>query len=337
LTAGAVAAEIGFKIKNKNIITGEALDKMSDEELKSQVKKIDIFARVSPHHKLRIVRALQSRGEVVAMTGDGINDSPALKAADIGISLGGGTDIAKEASDLVLLDNNFKTIVASVRQGRIIFANIRKVVTYLVSDSFSEVILIVGSIMIGAPLAVLPTQILWINIVNDGLPHFSLAFEKGAKGVMRMRQKPIKKEEPILNKEMKAIIFGVGITRDLLIFGLFIYLFSIGEDIVYLRTLFFALLGTKSLAAIFSLRDLNCPIWKLNPFSNLYLIAAVLASFSLLLVAIYWDPLQSVLSTTPLEIRTWLLIILASLISVLMIEAVKHYFIYMENKKNQIP
>ncbi len=332
LTAKAVAVEVGFKVKDKNIVTGEMLDKMSDEKLKSQVKKIDIYARVSPHHKLRIVQALQSRGEVVAMTGDGINDSPALKAADIGISLGGGTDIAKEASDIVLLDNNFKTIVAAVRQGRIIFANIRKVVTYLISDSFSEVILIVGSIIFGAPLAVLPTQILWINIVNDGLPHFSLAFEKGAKGVMR--QKPIKKQEPIMNKEMKVIIFGVGLTRDLLVFGLFIYLFNAGTDIAYLRTVFFALLGTKSLMAIFSLRDLNYPIWRLNPFSNLYLVGAALVSFALLLSAVYWRPLQKTLSTVSLGANAWVLIVLAGVVSVLMVEAVKCYFLAGKNRQN---
>ena len=304
---------------------------MSDAKLKSQVKKIDVYARVSPHHKLRIVKALQSRGEVVAMTGDGINDSPALKAADIGISLGTGTDIAKEASDIVLLDNNFKTIVASVRQGRIIFANIRKVVIYLISDSFSEVILIIGSIILGMPLAILPAQILWINIVNDGLPDFSLAFEKGAKGVMR--QKPIKKQEPILNKEMKIIIFGVGITRDLLVFCLFIYFFYIGTDIAYLRTMFFALLGVKSLSSIFSLRDLNYPVWRLNPFSNLYLVGAALISFSLLLSAIYWHPLQSVLSTVSLDANAWALIVLASVISILMVETVKHHFIIKANRQ----
>jgi len=325
LTAKAIAIEVGFKVKSENIITGEAMDKMSDAKLKSQVKKIDVYARVSPHHKLRIVKALQSRGEVVAMTGDGVNDSPALKAADIGISLGTGTDIAKEASDIVLLDNNFKTIVASVRQGRIIFANIRKVVTYLISDSFSEVTLIVGSIILGTPLAILPAQILWINIVNDGLPDFSLAFEKGAKGVMR--QKPIRKREPILNKEMKVIIFGVGIVRDMLVFGLFIYFFRVGTDLAYLRTMFFALLGVKSLASIFSLRDLRYPVWRLNPFSNLYLVGAIFISLALLLSAVYWHPLRNILSTVPLDVNAWIFVLLASIVSVLMVEAVKYYFI----------
>ena len=331
LTAQTIAKEIGFKIKEENIVTGEVLDKMSDEKLESRVNKIDIYARVSPHHKLRIVQALQSRGEVVAMTGDGINDSPALKAADIGISLGTGTDIAKEASDIVLLDNNFKTIVAAIREGRIIFANIRKVIIYLISDSFSEVILILGSILMGLPLAILPAQILWINIVNDGLPDFSLAFEKGAKGVMK--RKPIKKNEPILNKEMKIIIFGIGIVRDLLIFGLFIYLFSGGMEVNYIRTMFFVLLGVKSLTGIFSLRDLNVPIWRLNPFSNLYLVGAVAVSFMLLVSAIYWAPLQKILSTVPLNFNSWILIFVVAATSIIMVEVIKHHFILKEKRR----
>ena len=151
-----------------------------------------------------------------------------------------------------------------------------------------------------------------------------------------MRQKPIKKQEPILNKEMKMIIFGVGIIRDLLIFAFFIYLFNIEINITYLRTMFFALLGTKSLISIFSLRDLHYPVWRLNPFSNLYLIGAVSVSFALLLSAVYLRPLQSVLSTTPLDANTWVLIILVSIASLLMIEAVKYYFIRKENIKIKI-
>lgn len=331
LTAKAIAGEIGLKIKSENIITGEELDKVSDKELYNLVKKIDIYARVSPHHKLRIVKALQARGEVVAMTGDGINDSPALKAADIGISLGTGTDIAKESSDIVLLDNNFKTIVASVREGRIIFSNIRKVMTFLLSDSFSSIIMISGSIIFGTPLAILPVQILWINIVNDGLPDFSLALEKGEKNIMK--NKPIKRDEPILNKEMKVIIFGVGIFRDTLIFGLFLYLFKTGTDIDYLRSLFFAILGIKSLMAIFSLRSFKQPIWKMNPFSNMYLVGAVAISTLLMLLAIYLPPLQKVLSTTPLNWNSWLLVISIGAAGIIMTEFAKYYFIAKSHKE----
>jgi len=332
LTAKAVAAEIGLNIEAKNIITGEKLDQVSDKKLKELVKNIDIYARVSPHHKLRIIKALQERGEVVAMTGDGINDSPALKAADIGLSLGTGTDIAKETSDIVLLDNNFKTIVAAVEQGRIIFSNIRKVITYLISDAFSELIIITGSVLFAAPLAILPTQILWINIVNDGLPHFSLAKEKGDKNIMKY--KPIKADEPIMNNEMKVIIFGMGIFRDLLILALFLWLISYKFDIIDIRTFLFALLGVKSLASIFSLRSFHRPIWRINPFSNMYLVGAVLISFLLLLAAIYLPPLQKILSTSAInDINIWILIIFFSILNIIMIEYVKYWFVIKNIKK----
>jgi len=330
LTARAIASEVGLKVKSENIITGDILDKIDDKKLKELVKKIDVYARVSPHHKLRIVKALQAQGEVVAMTGDGINDSPALKAADIGLSLGTGTDIAKETSDIILLDNNFKTIVAAVRQGRIIFSNIRKVIIYLVSDSFSEVILIVGSILLGMPLALLPTQILWINIANDGLPNFALAFEKGERGIMK--EKPIKKNEPIINKEMKLIIFGAGLIRDLLFFGIFVFLLRNSFDIIYIRTVLFAALGVSSLMYIFSLRSLRQPIWRMNPLGNLYLAGAVVASLLFLIVAIYWPPLQSVLSTTALSLNSWLLVLATGFLSIIMIEMIKHFFIEKERQ-----
>lgn len=325
LTAQAIAKEAGLKVEAKNVIVGEKLDKISDAKLKELVKTTDIYARVSPHHKLRIVDALQERGEVVAMTGDGINDAPALKAADIGLSLGTGTDIAKETSDIILLDNNFKTIVAAVEQGRVIFSNIRKVITYLISDAFSEIILITGSILFGMPLAILPAQILWINIVNDGLPGLSLAKEKGERNVMK--DKPIKTNEPIMNKEMKSIIFGAGIVRDLFILAIFILLYRLGAEITYLRTIFFAILGTKSLLSIFSIRSIGQPIWRINPFSNLYLVGAVGISFVLLLAAIYWTPLQTILSTATLSAAAWMLIIFIGALNVIMIEFVKYWFI----------
>jgi Ca2+-transporting ATPase len=329
LTAKAIAEEVGLKTHDENIIIGSELEKVSDSDLKKLVSKIDIYARVSPHHKLRIVNALQSRGEVVAMTGDGINDAPALKAADIGISLGTGTDIAKETSDIVLLDDNFKTIISAVKEGRVIFRNIQKVITYLLSDSFSEMILIIGSLLLGTPLAVLPAQILWINIVNDGMPHFSLGFENADKSIMK--KKPIKKNEPLLNREMKLIIFGVGIFRDLLLFAVFYVLYinwkHDPELIPLLQTIIFATLGIKSLMSIFSLRHFHTPIWKYNPFSNKILVLAVGMSFTLLYVAIEWAPLQSLLSTVDLKASEWAIAFLVGLIGVGLTELVKLRFI----------
>ncbi len=335
LTAKAIASDVGIQVKNENIVTGDFLDKISDEELKEMVNKIDVYARVNPHHKLRIVKALQSKGEVVAMTGDGINDSPALRAADIGISLGTGTDIAKENADIILLDNNFKTIVAAIKQGRIIFANIRKVITFLLSDNFSQIILVAGSIILGAPLALLPAQILWMNIIGDGLPDFSLAFEKGDGTVMK--DKPIKRDEPLLNREMKIIIFVVGVIRDLLVFVLFFYLLNLYQNwpdnkIVYIRSFIFVALSLSSLIVIFSIRVLEKPIWHVNLFSNKFLIIAILFSFTLLLLGIYVPFFQNILSTTGLDLKAWLVAGSIALLSLLMIEIVKYYFIKLAKK-----
>jgi len=329
LTAKAIAEEVGLKKDGLiNIKTGKELEQVSDEDLRKMVKKIDVYARVSPHHKLRIVKALQDTGEVVAMTGDGINDAPALKAADIGISLGTATDIAKETSDIVLLDSNFKTIVDVVMQGRVIFKNIRKVITYLMSDGFSEIILVLGSILFHTPLAILPAQILWINIVNDSFPHFSLAFEKGDKAIMN--EKPIKKEEPVLSKEMKLIIFGVGIIRDVLIFGIFFFLWSQWRSsealVANLVTVMFVTLGIKSLMAIFSLRALRRPIWAINPFSNKYLNGAAMISLIFLVLGVYWHPLQLILHTTSISFNYWLIAIGIGVFGVALTEFVKWIF-----------
>jgi len=329
LTAKAIAKEVGLAAGSENIIIGSDLENVSDEELIKLVKKIDVYARVSPHHKLRIVKALQERGEVVAMTGDGINDSPALKAADIGIALGTGTDIAKEASDIVLLDNNFKTIVSAIKQGRVIFKNIRKVITYLISDSLSEITLIVGSILLNTPLAILPAQILWINIVNDGLPHFSLAFERDHGEVMK--EKPMRKNEPLLTHEMTTIIFGVGLLRDILLFCLFYFLYlkwhARPDMMQYLVTLIFITLGVKSLMSIFSLRSFGRHIWQYNPFSNKYMVIAVVASFSLLLLSVYWPPLRDLLHNSPLiDAKVWMIAFTIGFINILLIEAVKVFY-----------
>ncbi|MBU1612855.1 HAD-IC family P-type ATPase, partial [Patescibacteria group bacterium] len=167
LTAMAIVRELGLEVNLDNVMVGADLEKLSDEKLRKIVHKITIFARVEPKHKIRIVAALQANGEVVAMTGDGVNDAPALKKADIGVAVGSGADVAKEIADLVLIDDNFKTIVEAVRRGRIIFNNIRKVVLYLLTDSFSEMILVGGAVILGFPLPILPAQILWIKLIED--------------------------------------------------------------------------------------------------------------------------------------------------------------------------
>lgn len=327
-TAQAIAEELRLDLGAAGVISGEFLEKLNDSELRELVKTVSVYARVSPDHKLRIVNALKKNGEVVAMTGDGLNDSPALKAADIGICLGSGTEVAKETADIVLLDDNFSVIVSAVRQGRIIFDNIRKSLTYLISDCFSEIVLILGSILFNLPLALLPTQILWINILNDGLPSFSLAFESNDDGVMKRR--PIKRSESIFTPEMKAILFGVGLVREALLFAGFYYcathLAVLGWSLSYLRTLLVAILIVKSITAIFSLRSFTLPLHKIKQFTNPYLFMALGADLVLLIAAVYWPVLNKLLKTEPLSAKSWLIVLAVALVNILMMEIVKARF-----------
>ena len=324
LTAKAIAREAGISISSKTVIEGAELDLIDDGELRKKAKKINLYARVSPEHKLRIIKALRDNGEVVAMVGDGVNDAAAIKASDIGIALGSGSEVTKEVSDMVLLNNNFSTIVAAIEQGRVIFLNVRKVITFLTSDSFSEMIIIIGSMLFRLPLALLPGQILWINIIHDSFPNFSLPFEKGEKDIMK--EKPFKREEPLINKEMKYIIFGAGLVRDLFILGIFYFLLRNNHDISYIRTVTFAAIGISSLMYIFSLRSLKYQIWEYNPFANKYLLLSIMISFLFLLLAIYWAPLQTILYTTDLDYNIWPLIVSTGIISIGMIEMIKYFF-----------
>lgn len=324
-TAVAIAREIGLDVSSENVVVGKDLEKVSDDELKKIVTKVRVFARILPHDKLRIVGALQAKGEVVAMTGDGINDAPALKKADIGIAVGTATDVSKEASDMILLDSNFKTIVGAVRQGRIIFDNIKKVITYVLADSFSEVILIGGSLLLGLPLPLVPAQILWTNLVEDGLPTFALAFEPGEKDVME--RKPIGHKAPLIDREMKFIIFIVGITTDIILFFLYFLLLKNGMDIWHIRTVIFAALGFNSLLYIFSIRSLRLSILKTGVLSNRYLVLSVLSGFVMLSLAIYFPPFQTFLKTTSLNLVDWIFIIGLGFLQIFLIEITKWWFI----------
>lgn len=322
LTAKAVARELGMPAEDSNIIEGNELEELSDEELRSRLPELRVFARVEPSHKLRIVEAWQARGEVIAMTGDGINDAPALKKADIGIALGSGTDVAKEVADLVLLGDRFPIIPAAIREGRIITANIRRVITYLLSGSFTETILIGVSIVLGWPLPIIASQILWVNLVEDSLPAIALTFERG-----RGAAKPERKGAPLLTNEMKTIIFGIGIATDILLLGLFAWLFlQTSYTLEHIRTIIFVGLGLDSLLYVFSCKDLKRNLWQYNPFSNLYLVGAVLLGFILLAGAVYLPFLQKLLHTVPLSLLDWLILFALGIINIALIEIVKWKF-----------
>lgn len=327
LTTKAIGEELGLKTGKENMIEGRQLDELSEEEFQEKVKDIEIYARVEPRHKLRIIEAWQKRGEVVAMTGDGINDAPALKKADIGVALGSGTDVAKEVSDLILLTDNFNIIPAAVEEGRAILDNIRKVITYLLSDSFTETILIGVSIIFGWPLPVTAVQILWTNLIEDGLPSIALAFEPKEKDLME--KKPQGKDVHLLTREMRTIIFIIGIFTDLILLGLFLWLFNkLGEEnLLYIRTMIFAGLGINSLFYIFSCKSLRKNIWHINPFSNKFLVGGVIFGFLMLVAGIHLPLFQALLKTVSLGFQDWLIIIGLGILNIILIEITKYYFI----------
>jgi len=325
-TAVAVLKQLDFKFdQDSQVMEGRELEKITDEQLKKKVNEVVLFARTTPKQKLKIVEALKKNGEVVAMTGDGVNDAPAVKMADIGIVMGEASDVAKETADMVLLDSNFKTIVAAVETGRTIFENIRKVVLYLLSDSFTEVILIGGSLLLGLPLPVSAVQILWVNLVEDALPAMALAFEKGEKGLMK--EPPRKKGTPILNTELKTLIFIIGILNDLLLLVLFGWLLRGFLHLHHIRTVIFVALGINSLFYVFACRSLRRPFFRYRLWDNWFLNFSVLSGFALLFLAVYFPPLQTLLKTHPLDLKEWVLLVSIGLFNFFAIELTKWVFI----------
>ncbi len=326
-TAKSIAKEVGIKVMDEEIIEGKVLDDMNDAELEKICSRIKIYARSEPKHKIRIVQAWQKKGEVVAMVGDGVNDSPALKKADIGISLGSGTEVAKEAADLVLLNDSFEIIIKAIEQGRIVLDNLRKSISYVLADSFTSVFIIgFSNIVFGWPIPILPVQILWNNIVEDTLPNIAFAFEPGEEGIMKQGPSPAK--VPLLTKEMKMLIFGTGLIDQLLAFGLFWYLWKkLGLDLDYVRTMVFGAICLDTAFVVYSYKSLRKNIWQINLFSNKWLIASSLIVIASFVLAIYFPLLQRVLHTVPIGVGSWFILIIMALAAVVLIEATKWYFI----------
>ena len=325
LTAEAIGKELGLKTTQGAVIEATELDLMEDEELKNKIKGVEVFARVNPEHKMRIIQAWQANGAAVAMTGDGINDAPALKAADIGVAVGSATDVTKEAADLVLLDNNFSTIVSSIRQGRIAFSNIRKVTIFLLANSFTEIILVISSLILRIPLPITAAQILFANLVEDTLPNFALAFEPGEKDIME--RPPIKRKESIIGKEGMVLVFIVGTITNIFLVGIFLIVFFFFDvDLILLRTFIFAALSTDTLIYIFSIKSLRQSIFKTNIFNNHYLLVAVGIGFTLVLSAVYLPFLNNLLRTTPLPFLVMMAVIGLGLLKLTLIELAKWWF-----------
>jgi Ca2+-transporting ATPase len=334
-TAHYIAQTVGITTSGDElVIRGSEIDEWDDAELYTKLQATRVIARATPAHKLRIARVLKNNGEVVAMTGDGINDAPALRAASIGVAVGSGTEVAKEASDLVLIDNSFSIIVAAIAEGRRIIDNLKKIVAYLLSTSFSEIFVIGGALLGGLPLPLVPAQILWANIVEEGLMSFSFAFEGRDPNAMKRNPRSAAAKN-ILTKELRFLIMLVSAVTGTLLIVLYYVLHHMGMPIDELRTVMFVALSLDAIFFTFSLKSLDTPIWRINLFSNRYLLVALTGSILLLLLALMWQPLSNLLSLTTLTVTDKLLLVGIGLVNLFTIECMKWFFFERAFKKEQ--
>ena len=307
VTADRIARSIGLMHDGDEIIEGKQLEAMSDEELSEHVKKTAIFARIRPHDKLRIVRALQNNKEVTAMIGDGVNDAPALQQANIGVVVGSATDVAKETADLILLDNNFRTIVAAIEEGRIIFENIRKVVAYTLSNSFAEVLTIFAAMMLRWPAPLLVAQILWIHLICDGPSDIVLGYEPKERGIME--EKPRSLKEPILNKLGLSLIGIISVTSAIAALFLFNHMYTIHQNIAEGRSIVFASFAINSMIYIFAYRSMRVPLFRMNKITaNKPLIWAVVTGLATAVLPFLVPSIGDLLGVVPLTIQDWFIV-----------------------------
>ncbi len=314
-TAAAIAAEIGILRPGHETISGVELEAMSEEELDRRIDNVDVFARVAPHHKMRIVAALRARNNVVAMTGDGVNDAPALKQADIGIAMGiTGTDVTKQTADMVLTDDNYVSIISAIEQGRVIYSNIRKFVYFLLSCNAAEIMILFLATLFGWAAPLTAIQLLWLNLLSDGAPALALGLEKGDPDIMDRPPRP--PDEPVINREMLigVLIQTVAITVAVLTaywVGYKHYSAGMPEDfkILTARTLSFVTLVASELLRAYTSRSEHYPIWKLGFFTNKWMQYAVGFSLILLMVVVYVPQAQQIFSTTPITFLEWVLLI----------------------------
>jgi Ca2+-transporting ATPase len=326
-TAQKVMAYLGIDLKPDEIIDGRQMDKMTDSELNNIIEKVLLFARVTPQQKLRIVDVLQQKGEVVAMTGDGVNDAPALKKSNIGIVMGDASEVAKETADIILLDSNFKTIISAVETGRLVFENIKKIIFFMLSNSFSEIVLLLGALVMGWPLPISAIQILWLHMLCDGPEDFILGFEPKEKETML--DGPKRMQESILDRFAISLIFLISTFSGMLSLFFFWYFGMYKGDLVMGQTMAFMALGFGSVTYIFSCRTLRKPFWKYENFwSNKWLFVVVIFSLSLVVAITYIPFTQELLNIVPLKPIQWVFLSLNSIFLVFIIEFAK----YLKNK-----
>ncbi|MBU1046430.1 HAD-IC family P-type ATPase [Patescibacteria group bacterium] len=323
-TARNIAEEVGIIEKGGRVLRGEDIDKMNDEELEEVLKEVNAFARMDPSQKLRISKKLKAMGEIIAMTGDGINDAPALRNADVGMAVESGTEVAKESADLILLDNSFSVIVFAVEEGRRIIDNLKKITAYLLSTSFSEVFIVAGSLFFGLPLPILASQILWINIIEEGFMNFAFVFEP--KEVYLKSKKDRTHNVEILTPRLRNMITMIAVITGSFLIVFYYILIKLELPMDEIRTIMFVALSIDSLFFALSLKSLHKPIWKINIFSNKYLIISWVLSLSLILAGIYVPFLQFILHTVPLNIFDFWIMILLGIFNLALIEGAKYIF-----------
>jgi len=327
-TAVAIAKEIGLVKGKVQAYTGQELEEMNKDEFKTTVKEVNVFARLTPNMKLKIAEELQRQGQVIAMTGDGVNDAPALKKADIGISMGIiGTDVARESSEIVLADDNFASIVNAVEQGRIVFTNTQQASGFLITTNFAENATIIGTLLLGMPLPLLPTQILWLNLVTDGVTDVGLALEPGHHDVLN--EKPRNKNENILSKEILPFLILMSGLMMVLTIIVFNYFLPSGLDKA--RTGAFVIMSLTQLFNVFNMRSLKQSVFKIGFFSNNFLSVALIASFLLMLGVIYISFFQGIFSFVSLGI--WEFVVLFFLSSFVFIFGEGYKFVRRKYKR----
>ena len=311
-TAKSIAKSLDIYRDGDQILTGAQLDTLTDSQLNSVVGRVSVFARVTPKHKLRIVKAFKNGGNIVAMTGDGVNDAPAVKEADIGVAMGkNGTDVTKEAADIILLDDNFATIVSAVEEGRTIYMNIRKFIRYLLSCNIGEVVTMFLGMIMGLPVVLSPIQILLINLVTDSLPALALGVEKGESDTMTTT--PRSKNSSVFSNGLAGKIITRGIFIGLTTLAVFVGFYNKTSNLTLSRTAALVTLVATQLVNVFECKSETKPIYKIKIFSNMKLVFSVFASALTVALTLYLKPLQEIFQTTPLSLSQLATIILASL------------------------
>ncbi|MCA9363932.1 HAD-IC family P-type ATPase [Candidatus Kaiserbacteria bacterium] len=324
-TALAIAKEAGIARSHDVALTGDDIAEYNDEELRTVLQTTRVFARVLPSQKMRIAQVLQASGEIVAMTGDGINDAPALRRAHIGVAIGSGTEVAKEASDLVLVNDSFTTIYAAIEEGRRIADNLKRIVGYLLSTSFSEAVLIGGALMTGAAVPILPTQILWANIIEEGLMSVAFAFEPGDKEAMKRKPRDIHTEGVFSQDMLRFCALAITVLSVLLL-GLYAFLRMTDVSIDTLRSVMFVAVSLDSLFLAFSFRSLTTPVWHISLLANKFFIGSFIISLALLVMVLSIPFFQTLFSYQPLTLLEFGLVFVYAFGSMMVIEFGKHIF-----------